>query len=112
MIIKLKINIHTIAALHNLLEKIYDVPASPVELERVHRSIGYDLAAVFEKKFKAEKRKADNLFDVKKKITMSFKYHEAWTLRKLICDLMILEENEFNRVMVHKAVLQLDPKLQ
>ena len=64
----------------NLLNNAYGNSFQGVALYNVIHSISLDLAETFDKKFKTIIKKS-NLFDFKKKIKFSFKYHEAWALK-------------------------------
>jgi hypothetical protein len=74
-------------AVNSLLQLVYDHPLGANKQENVLKSIGYDVADSFQKKVNTRIKKA-NLLDDRKKVKITFKYHEAWALELIIRSLV------------------------
>ncbi len=74
-------------------------------------SISLDLAETFDKKFKTILNKA-NLFDAKKKVKFTFKYHEAWALKAYLNNELETTTGEWDRNALLKHIHNLDQQLQ
>lgn len=108
MKVSIKIKPDAIIALHRSVQKIYDMPPPVKREERVYRSIGLDLADVFEKKFKSV-IKNQTLFDNKaQKITI--KFHEAVALLHILPHFLQEAPNPFIKAQLQNVINELDQK--
>ncbi|WP_435135768.1 hypothetical protein [Formosa sp. A9] len=111
MKIDLKLSNDALVAAHNILKQVYN-PSYPNEIQiKVYKSIGFELADKFEKKVKAQQKKA-SLFDQKKKISVTLKYYEAWALKAIATDLIYTCSNDYSKNLVQTLINVLDQKLQ
>lgn len=97
-------------AINKHLQQIYKLQVSQVKTERVYRSIGYDLAAKFDTKWKSKLRKHD-LFDQKKLSKVTLKFHEAWALQHILTDFHGSEDSDFTSNLILKVINTIDQKL-
>lgn len=111
MKIQTKISNDTLIALDKCLAQVYNITTSP-GLSKVWISIGMELADTFNKKVRTL-QKQSNIFDVKKKHSVSMKYHEAWALRELLVVLLeyVKKDNDLHYVLLQKVFSELDQKL-
>ncbi|AUS06459.1 hypothetical protein [Pseudotamlana carrageenivorans] len=110
MKIELKLNNDALMAVNKLLQRTYELPVSVNKVENVYKSIGFDLADTFDKKVKTKIKKAD-LFDQKKLVKFTLKFHEVWALHRILIDLMPLCDNKFLANHVQNVINKLDQKL-
>lgn len=111
MKIKLKLTPDTILAIDGLLSRFYAInTVGSTKSERVLLSIMYELAEIFEKRAKKIIRSTD-LFNAKKKISITLKYHEAWALEQIIRDIINLEDNPYKRNLLQKIADEINQKL-
>jgi len=106
----MKIIIHLtkdeLGLLRNLLQNAYGNTFQQVALYNVIHSISLDLADTFDTKFKTIVKKA-NLFDAKKKIKFSFKYHEAWALKVFLNNEYEEIKEQYGQAWEKNALLKL-----
>lgn len=110
MKVELKINNDALMAVSQLIQKIYNLSVSVNHIENVYISIGYDLADLFDNKVKTKIKKAD-LFDQKKLIKFTFKYHEAWALHEILRNLKPFADSSFKKHQIQTVIDKLNPKL-
>ena len=110
MTTQLKISIHTLATVNKIVQGIYIAKPTLNTLENVQRSIGFGLAEKLEKKCKEVVKKHNNLFDSKKEISITFKFHEAWALEKILASLECNCENDLEKVQVRKVIFNINQK--
>lgn len=111
MKIKLHITSDGLMAADQLLQHAYAPSIALTEMQKVFRSIGFQLSELFEKKRKALIKKA-TLFNTTKKISISLEYYQAWALKNLLIDLMELSDNPYQKVAIQTIINQLDQKLK
>lgn len=97
-----------VIAVHKSLQKVYDMEVTVNRLEKIYRSISFDLADIFEKKFKGIVKK-QTLFD-KKAMKITLKFHEACALKEILPQLIETAENPFIANQLQQAINQLDQK--
>ncbi len=108
MKIELKINTDAILELSQRLSGVY--MASPnTTPEKVMKCVLMDVVDKVSAKAKELQRK-QSLFDSKKKVTISLKFHQAYFLNEFL-NKEVLFENEFQKVQVQKITNILDQKL-
>ena len=110
MKIEIKINSDTVLALNSLLHGVYALDLGGTTLQKVHRSIAYDLSEKFNNKSK-NIIKAANLFDTKKTHNFKLKFYEAWTLYHFIDDTIDTQNNEYRKTLLRKLKDNLNQKL-
>lgn len=111
MKLKLKLTPDAILAIDKLLLRICPMnTVGNTKEERVLLSIKYELAEIFEKRAKKITRSTD-LFNLKKKISISLKYHQAWALEKIIRDLINLEDNTYRKTLLQQVADEINQKL-
>lgn len=110
MIIKLKFTNDMLMATHQILKNVYNPSILLSREQKLVKSISFELAELFEKKCKAQIKKA-SLFDVQKKISLSLKYHQLWALHMLLIDLFFLHDNAFQKQQLQKVIDLLDKEL-
>lgn len=111
MKLKLKFIPDTILAIDGLLFRLFAINAvGSTKEERVLLSIMFELAEIFQKRAKKITHSTD-LFNVKKKISITFKYHEAWALEQIIRDVINLEENHYKKNLLQKTADEINQKL-
>lgn len=108
MKVAIKLSPDAVIAVHKTLQNMYDMPVSVNKIEKIYRSIGFDLADAFEKKFKAI-IKNQTLFD-KKNSKISLKFHEACALQDIISNLIHTAPNSFIASHLQNVINQLDQK--
>lgn len=109
MKVQLNIKPDTLITAHKLLQHVYDLGATVSKQEKAYRSIGYDLAEKFEKLYK-KKITSRDLFNTKKAIKVSIKFHEAWALELLLIDLIALAANSYQKHHIQTLIDQLNHK--
>jgi len=110
MKIDIKINNDELIATNNLLQKCYqDTDCLTLEA-KVFKSIGLQLADMFEKKCK-KKIKDGDLFDQKKQIKIGLKFYEAWALKEIIRNFIHLSETTFQHHQIQRVINKLDKKI-
>lgn len=97
-------------ATHQVLVCLYNSFPSETREGKLHKSIGFDLEQKFEKLVKNQVKSA-NLFDVKKKKSVSLKYHEAFSLHFLLIELFFLADNTYKKLQVQKMINEIDKVL-
>lgn len=110
MKVEIKITNDALMAVNSLLQGLYDMPVSVNPLQNVYASIGYDLADMFDSKLKSKIKKAD-LFDHKKPVKFTFKFHEAWALIRILIDLKPYSDSAFKQQQIQTVIDKLDAKL-
>jgi len=110
MKIDIKINIDTLITIHKLLQLVYDLPHSVNKTENIYKSIGKDLAELFDKKHKSKVEKSD-LFDMKKLMKIKLKFHEAWALQEILLNLKPQLETEYQHALILKQINYLNKKI-
>lgn len=110
MKIELKLSNDSLIAINHLLKWLYESENSQDKKEKVFKSIGYDLSDKFDAKAKSLVKKA-TLFDSKKKIKFSLKFHEAWALEQILIDLKPHNPNDYQRNLIQKTINDLNQKL-
>lgn len=111
MKISLKTSIEKLAILDRIVGGIYCTKPSMNLMENVQRSIAFDVTEKLTAKSKSVVKKHNNLFDSTKEISISLKYHEAWSMREVLRDLIINCENDFERHAVQTTINKLDKNL-
>lgn len=107
MKIQLKLTPDTVLAIDKLL---FPNAVGTTKQQRVLLSIMYELAEIFEKRAKKITRSTD-LFNAKKKISISLKYYEAWALEQIIRNLINLEDNLYRKNLLQKTADEINQKL-
>ncbi len=111
MKVELKLSPDTLLAINNVLQNVYSYSIGNIEvLQKVHRSIGFQLAETFEKKVKSQLKK-HNLFEADKKIKISFKYYEAWSLHAILIDLIGTADTTYQKTLIQKTINEINQKL-
>ncbi|MDB0600718.1 hypothetical protein PL373_06075 [Tenacibaculum maritimum] len=110
MTLKFKFTNDMLMATHQILKNVYNPTSSLLKEQKIIRSIGFELADLFEKKCKKQIEKV-SLFDQTKKTTLSLKYHQAWALQSLIIDLIYLHDSPFQKVQLQKIINLIDKEL-
>lgn len=111
MKIKLKLTPDTVLALDKILSYPAELlPATKTVEEKLLLSYAYELSDKFTGKSKKLLRSID-LFNNKKKVSFTLKYHEAWALEQLIRKLLNLEENKLSRTLLQKTADDINQKL-
>lgn len=110
MKIEIKITNDALIAISQLIQQVYNVSVSVNYIENVYISIGYDLADMLDKKLKTKIKKAD-LFDQKKQIKFTFKYHQAWALHQILINLKPLADSTFKQHQTQTVIDKLNAKL-
>jgi hypothetical protein len=111
MKIEIKLSKDELTLFRNLFQDVYTRNFQSVAFYNVMHSISLDLADTFDTKFKTLIKKA-NLFDAKKKIKFSFKYHEAWALKIYLNNELETTTGEWDRNALLKHIHNLDQQLQ
>lgn len=109
--IKLKLTPDTVIALAKLLA--YPPSLFPVQKtveQKLLLSYTYELSDKLTNKSRKLLRSVD-LFNTKKKTSLTLKYHEAWALEQLIRKLLNLEENKLSRTLLQKTADDINQKL-
>ena len=109
MKIALKLNPDTAIIIAATIEAVYNSKAL-TRKEKSTLSIALDVAAKLDGKAVSVKAK-QNLFDAKKKISISLKFHEADMLEMLLIQQMKGIEEIYIRQEIQKAINQLNQKL-
>lgn len=110
MKIELKLNNDTIIACDRILSGVYEVNFNANNKEqKLILSIIYEVADMFGTKCKLLKKKAD-LFNIKKKHKVTFKYHQAWALYSVLLELGKIQ-NVYQQQIVDDLCRTLDQKL-
>lgn len=110
MKIELKLSLDVLKALSDAIEAVYGAKPTQSRMDKVYRSIGFDIAVSVQGKYKTSKRKYSNLFDNNKKIRVSFKFHEAWALIEILQDLLPTCTNKYDRIHLQSIINDLDQK--
>ena len=110
MKIILQISNDGLMAVDSVLQQMYSPNLPLTEMQKVYKSIGFDLADLFEKKRKIQIKKA-SLFTAKKKVKISLKYFEAWALKALLIDLIDLMQSAYHKQCAQNVLYKLDEKL-
>ena len=85
-----------------VLQQMYNPNLPLTEMQKVYKSIGFDLAEIFEKKRKSQIKKA-SLFTQKKKVKVSLKYYQAWALKALLLDMIEFLESPYQKACVQDS---------
>ena len=109
MKIALKLNPETALIVAATIEAVYNSKAL-TRREKSTLSIALDVAAKLDGKAIGIKAK-QNLFDAKKKITVSLKFHEADMLELLLIQQMQGVQDPYIRLEIQKAINILNQKL-
>ena len=109
MKIALKLNPDTAIIVAATIEAVYNSKAL-TRREKSTLSIALDVASKLDTKAINVKAKR-NLFDAKKKISISLKFHEADMLEMLLIQQMKGVEQPYIRQEIQKAINQLNQKL-
>jgi hypothetical protein len=110
MKIEIKINSDTVLALNSLLHGVYGQELGGSTMQKVHRSIAYELSEKFNTKAKNIIKNA-NLFDTKKTHNFKLKFYEAWTLHAFLEDTLNTQANEYRKTLLRKLKDNLNQKL-
>ena len=110
MKVELKLNIDTIFAINKVLQNVYDGTTPELMVQKVYRSIAFDLADKFDKLQKNNQKKA-TLFDAKKKHKIAIKYHEAWALWHIITHFIPSVNNDLSKVQLQLTADTIHQKL-
>ena len=110
MNIGISLKLETLRVLSIAIEDIYNTRPTVNRMEKVYRSIGFDLAKMIESKYKAAKRKYSNLFDNDKEIKITLKFHEAWALIEILRELVPATVNEYDKNHLQQIIADLDEK--
>ncbi len=94
----LKLNNDTIIAVHKMLSNIHDINATK-PIQKVFKSIGFDLAVKFQKKYNQVTRRND-LFEQKKLTKLTFKDHELWAIYNISDVLINFTECSHERLQI------------
>ena len=105
----LKLNPETAIIIAATIEAVYNNKAL-TRKEKSTLSIALDVASKLDGKAVSIKAK-QNLFDAKKKISISLKFHEADMLEMLLIQQMKGVEQPYIRQEIQKAINQLNQKL-
>ncbi|WP_271406963.1 hypothetical protein [Tenacibaculum soleae] len=108
MKVKLNLNINELIALYKITDKLYDLNFMLLESEeKVAVSIGLILADKFDKKYKTIQKKLD-LFEAKKPIKFTLDFYEAWALKKICIQLILITESALEKISIQKVISKLD----
>lgn len=110
MKIEIKLSNDSLISINNLLKQLYEAENSQNKKEKVYRSIGFDLADKFDAKAKNLVKKS-SLFDPKKKLKFTLKFHESWALEAILIDLNKHNSNDYQRTLIQKIINDLNQKL-
>src|SRR5690554_965089 len=105
---ELKLNTDAIIVLSKLLSGVY-LGQPLTTLERVSKCVLMDVFDKVSAKAKDLQRK-QSLFDSRKKVTLSLKFHQAYYLYEFIKDVEMFE-NDFQAAQIQKIFNLLDQKL-
>ena len=108
MSIKIKLTRLTLTIISSTLQGLYNSKATN-RRERTVLSIGIQVAAKLERKVLA--LKSANLFDSKKKMTVSLLFFEADILEAILLQEIAKAEDPFIRVIIQKVIDELNQKL-
>lgn len=111
MKVEIHLNIDSLVAVKESLNKLYEMEIPTDKRGRVYCSIGLELADKFESKVKTEIKKGISLFNTKKKYKIGLKYHEAWALEGCLIELIGSLNNEYKKQLVQFTINQLNQKL-
>lgn len=111
MKVKLTLSKDTILCIAMMLGRLYYLPVSNIQRENIYKSIGFDLADMFESKARTLKKSA-NLLNTKQKAQVTLKFHEAWALHEIIQELLeITPLNEYDQNLISLLLQQIHPKI-
>lgn len=101
MKIKLKIKVDGIAAVSNLIEKVFYMQSTDRDVKIV-QSICFDVSTKFTKAYRNSLENGD-IFNAQKKHLITLKYHEAYAVEMMIVMLINhvsddLAKNELNQI--------------
>ncbi|GGA84511.1 hypothetical protein GCM10008015_26630 [Flavobacterium palustre] len=109
MKIDLKLTHEAITIIASTLQPIYKSKAH-TRREKSTLSIAYDVAGKLDSKFGSVKLKTD-LFNTKKKVKVSLKYHEADMLELLLLGEIKGVSDNYIRQQIQKVINELNQKL-
>ncbi|WP_264520365.1 hypothetical protein [Flavobacterium sp. N1994] len=109
MNIDLKISFENITIITSTLQPLYNTKAI-TRRQKSTLSISHDVLSKLEKKFTNIKLKTD-LFNSRKKITISFKHHEADMLELLLIQEIKSVEETYIRQKIQSVIDQLNQQL-
>lgn len=92
------------------VQPIYSTKAH-TRREKSTLTISFDVAAKLDSKVASMKAKMSSLFDSKKKIKVSLKYHEADMLELLLIDQIRYAETDYIRQQIQSVINVLNQKL-
>ncbi|MGC1471521.1 MAG: hypothetical protein WA775_02920 [Psychroserpens sp.] len=108
---KVEINISndTLVALNKQTQRVYELPIINNKEHKVVLSISYGIAEKFQKKYSSRVQN-QSLFDTKKRIKMSLRFHEAWALQILLETVVDGMDNLYHKSLISALINQLDQK--
>lgn len=111
MTVNLSCNINALQVLSVILGDVYKSDIATDQISKLVKSICYDLADKFDKKYKTQRKKV-TLFDADKLHKVTLKYHEGWALEKIIAYSIIINNNDIlQRAILSKLHLQIQPQI-
>ena len=108
MSIKIKVNRQALVHITYILQPLYNNKATTRKGQTV-LSIGLQVVAKLDRKL--IQMKTADLFDVKKKATVSLLFFEADFLEAILLQEIPKEEDEYIRVIIQKVINELNQKL-
>ena len=108
MKVKLKFTVDQIISMSVLLYKICKINFNSLShQEKIGISICLVLSDTFECK-RRELQKKNDLFNCRKKVAVTLKYHEAWALKEMFIDKISLLENDYQKTTIQSTINLLD----
>lgn len=108
MKLKLKFTVDQIVSMSLLLNEICKVNFNSLtQFEKLGISICMVLSDTFETK-RRDLQKKNDLFNSRKKVTLTLKYHEAWALKEMFINRISLLENDYQKINIQNAINLLD----
>lgn len=112
MQVKLKFSVEQVFSINKLLNEVYKISFNTFTTEeKVQISIGATLSDMFEKR-KRKLYKELDLLNSTKKISLTFKYHEAWALKEILLNKINLLDSDFHRLNAQTSINLLDQKVR
>jgi len=110
MKIELSISIPTFIIITTAIQAVYNTKAHTRRTKST-LSIALDVTAKLDAKLSSFKKNEITLFDQKKKIKLSFKFHEADMLELLLIDQIRYADDPYIKQQIQKVIDMLNQKL-
>lgn len=112
MKVELKLNPDQVFACSKMLRGVVDSQLPPTGREqKLIRSMAVELNDKFNKEAQKLKKSLD-LFEIKKKVKITLKYHDAWALEKLIFGAVSLIEEPYTIQQLRQLAGDINQKTQ